>query len=153
MSVDELVGWKLTAIGDLARVRRGASPRPIADPRWFSHEGPGWVRISDVTRSNGRLKETEQYLSPEGAARSVPVHPGQLIMSIAATIAEPVVLDIEACIHDGFVVIDDYDEHLLTQYLFHFIRFWAPFSTVHFLESVQLQSKRNRQLFIQEVVK
>jgi hypothetical protein len=27
------------------------------------------------------------------------------------------------------------------------------FSTVHFLESVQLQSKRNRQLFIQEVVK
>ena len=44
-------------------------------------------------------------------------------MSIAATIGEPIILDIEACIHDGFVVFDQYDQHLSDDFLVHFLRF------------------------------
>ena len=118
--------WQETTIGKIARVRRGASPRPIDSPVWFADEGPGWIRIVDVTRSDGRLRSTEQRLSPQGAMRSVPVHPGQLIMSICATIGEPVVLDMEACIHDGFVVFDHYEELVDTQFFYHFLRFMTP---------------------------
>jgi type I restriction enzyme, S subunit len=97
--------WPTMRIGSFAAVRRGASPRPIDNPRWFSPEGPGWVRIRDVTAAGDRLRETEDHLSTEGAARSVRVGPGDVIMSIAATIGLTIIVDMDARIHDGFVKI------------------------------------------------
>src|SRR5208337_5618771 len=93
-------------ICDFAKVRRGASPRPIDDPKWFGGE-TGCVRIVDVTRSGRYLRSTEQYLSPIGVSRSVRVDKGDLIMSICATIGRPVIIDMPACIHDGFVQFYD----------------------------------------------
>src|SRR5688500_17092712 len=105
-------GWHEKPLGKLARIRRGASPRPIDDPRWFAREGPGWVRISDVTKAKGRLRRTEQCLSPDGIARTVGVGPGDVLMSICATIGEPVIVDMDAGIHDGFVVFDQFEADL-----------------------------------------
>lgn len=96
-------GWRSTTLGDVASIRRGASPRPIQDRRWFAEDGPGWVRIADVTRSSRVLSHTEQRLSPEGVARSVRVGPGDVLLSIAATVGKPIVVGMDACIHDGFV--------------------------------------------------
>ena len=44
--------WKYVKLETVANIRRGASPRPIQDPKWFSEEGRGWIRISDVTKSH-----------------------------------------------------------------------------------------------------
>jgi type I restriction enzyme S subunit len=100
-------GWRRERIENLAAVSRGASPRPIASPRWFSDESDvGWVRIADIGRSDGlMLKSTTQRLSPAGVARSKLLPPGTLIMSIAATVGLPIVTAIPACIHDGFVAL------------------------------------------------
>jgi type I restriction enzyme, S subunit len=119
-------GWITTTLGGLSRIRRGASPRPIDDPRWFAASGPGWVRIADVTRANGRLRQTEQYLSREGSARSVRVVPGDVLMSICATIGEPIIVDMDACIHDGFVVFDRFDGRLDRSFLLHLLRAMSP---------------------------
>ena len=89
-------------IGDHAKVRRGASPRPIGDPKYFGGT-VGWVRISDATSARKYLRKTEQYVSPLGESLSVRVDRGDLIMSICATIGRPVIVDMPACIHDGFV--------------------------------------------------
>ena len=109
--------WRVVPIGTVARVRRGASPRPIADPRWFAEDGPGWVRISDVSSSRKYLRSTTQRLSAIGAVRSVPVRPGQVIMSIAATVGESIIVDMDARIHDGFVLIDQDQEMVRSEYL------------------------------------
>lgn len=93
-------------ISSFCKVRRGASPRPISDPKYFGGN-VGWIRISDVTRSNKYLNETEQYVSPLGESLSVKVDKGDLIMSICATIGRPVIINIPACIHDGFVQLYD----------------------------------------------
>lgn len=100
-------GWKEVRLGEVCSVRRGASPRPIKDPKWFAEQGRGWVRISDVTKCAKHLRSTSQYLSPDGEANSVSVDPGDLIMSICATIGVPRIVDIPVCIHDGFVVLRD----------------------------------------------
>ena len=121
-----LTEWQEIPLGQLARIRRGASPRPIDAPRWFTNSGPGWVRISDVTRANGRLKNTEQYLSREGADRSVRVGSGDVIMSICATIGEPIIVDMDACIHDGFVVFDQFENSLNRKFLLHLLRKLTP---------------------------
>ena len=100
--------WAEAAIGQLATIQRGASPRPIDSPLWFDENSQvGWVRISDVTSSGRFLDETVQKLSAAGIAKSRPVASGSLIMSICATVGRPIVTRIETCIHDGFVVFDD----------------------------------------------
>ena len=94
--------WKHCRIGDFADVQRGASPRPIDNPAWFAPDGPGWIRISDVTAAGDLLLRTRDHLSPAGVARSRRTFPGDVIMSIAATIGVAIVVGIEACYHDGF---------------------------------------------------
>ena len=48
--------WDQRTLGELSEIVRGASPRPIQDPKWFdSNSDVGWLRISDVTAQNGRI--------------------------------------------------------------------------------------------------
>ena len=108
--------WTRCRIGDFACVQRGASPRPIDNPAWFAMDGPGWIRISDVTASGDLLLRTRDKLSPAGAARSRRASPGDVIMSIAATIGVAIVVGIEACYHDGFVRID-HDDSVIPEFL------------------------------------
>ncbi|MEV4900099.1 restriction endonuclease subunit S [Citricoccus sp. NPDC055426] len=109
--------WQAVKIRHLTPVLRGASPRPINDPIYFDENGHySWVRISDVTNSNGRLTHTSQRLSTLGSSRSVPLEPGSLFLSIAATVGKPCITEIPACIHDGFVYFPEAPE--LTEWLF-----------------------------------
>jgi type I restriction enzyme S subunit len=96
--------WEVKKVKRLCVVRRGASPRPIEDPVYFDDEGEyAWVRIADVTASERYLERTTQRLSPLGKSKSVPLEPGELFVSIAATVGKPVITKIKCCIHDGFV--------------------------------------------------
>ena len=104
-------------LGSIARIQRGASPRPIDSPVWFDEiSAIGWVRISDVTRSGMFLHQTAQRLSPLGVQHSRPVSSGSLIMSICATVGRPIITSIDVCIHDGFVVLDDLQANQLFVY-------------------------------------
>ena len=115
-------GWEVVAIKEICRVKRGASPRPIGDPSYFSDSGRGWIRISDVTDARKFLRKTSQYLSKKGEERSVKVNPGDLIMSICATIGKPIILDMEACVHDGFVWFSDLSSNVDIEYLFYVLQ-------------------------------
>lgn len=104
--------WNVKKLGEIAKISRGASPRPIEDPIYFDDKSDiGWVRISDVTRSNKYLLNTEQKLSLEGIKKSRPVNKNNLIMSICATVGRPIITKIDVCIHDGFVVFDKLQEN------------------------------------------
>lgn len=96
--------WGIIAIKWLSPVLRGASPRPIDDPRYFDDSGEyAWVRIADVSASDGTLKETTQTLSALGSSLSVKIEPGEMFLSIAGTVGKPCITQVKACIHDGFV--------------------------------------------------
>ncbi|MBA4538354.1 restriction endonuclease subunit S [Bacillus aquiflavi] len=44
--------WEQRKLGELADIVRGASPRPIQDPKWFDDKSDiGWLRIADGIRS------------------------------------------------------------------------------------------------------
>ncbi len=109
--------WEVKRLGGLAKIQRGASPRPIDSPVWFDENSSiGWVRISDVTSSGMFLHTTTQQLSLLGVKSSRPVATGSLIMSICATVGRPVITKIDTCIHDGFVVFDDLEADQLFIY-------------------------------------
>lgn len=114
--------WEEKSLGEISNIKRGASPRPISDKKWFSNNSNiGWVRISDVTKSNKFLNKTEQYLSDEGVKKSRFLEKGNLIMSICATIGKPIYTNIPVCIHDGFVVFDDIQAD--REYVYYYLDF------------------------------
>ena len=114
--------WEDKTLGGIADIKRGASPRPIKDKKWFSEtSNVGWVRISDVTRSNHILLKTQQYLSNLGIEKSRFVPKGSLIMSICATIGKPIYTGFDVCIHDGFVVFENLK--LNHSYAYHYLFF------------------------------
>ena len=114
--------WKAIQIGEFSKIRRGASPRPIGDAKYFAENGRGWVRIADVTSSSKKLQKTLQYLSELGASRSVSVNPGDLIMSICATIGKPIIVDMKACIHDGFILFSQFHGAASTDYIYYLLQ-------------------------------
>ncbi|MCD6004951.1 restriction endonuclease subunit S [Halomonas sp. IOP_6] len=99
--------WDAIKMSELARIQRGASPRPIDSPVWFNRNSSvGWLRISDVSKTNKYLTETTQSLSELGIANSRFVSKNNLVMSICATVGKPIITKKDLCIHDGFVVFN-----------------------------------------------
>jgi type I restriction enzyme S subunit len=97
-------GWEAKKIKRDTPVLRGASPRPIDDPKYFDDEGEyAWVRISDVTNAGMYLERTTEKLSNLGASLSVKLNPGDLFLSIAGSVGKACLTKIKCCIHDGFV--------------------------------------------------
>ena len=112
--------WEATKISALCNVRRGASPRPINDTKWWGGT-VGWVRISDATSTKKYLKKTRDSLSQAGVQKSVQIPQGEVILSICATIGKPVIMNMDACIHDGFVWFENLDESIQREYFFYFL--------------------------------
>lgn len=103
--------WKVIRIKHITPVKRGASPRPIDDPKYFDDDGEfAWVRITDVSASDRYLLDTTQRLSELGSSLSVKRYPGDLFLSIAGTVGKPIITNIKCCIHDGFVYFPDLQE-------------------------------------------
>ena len=103
--------WRAIRIKHITPVKRGASPRPIDDPKFFDDDGDfSWVRIADLSASDRYLKNTTQRLSELGASLSVKRFPGDLFLSIAGTVGKPIITNIKCCIHDGFVYFPDLQE-------------------------------------------
>ena len=95
-------GWGVGPLGNFITVKRGGSPRPIHD--FLVSKGLPWVKISDATGSNNRfISETKQYIKPEGLKKTVLLKKGSLILSNSATPGLPKFLNIDACIHDGWL--------------------------------------------------
>lgn len=96
--------WGSRRIKTFSLVKRGASPRPIDDPKYFDENGEfAWVRIADVSASGKYLECTTQKLSKLGSSLSVKRYPGDIFISIAGTVGKPIITNIKCCIHDGFV--------------------------------------------------
>lgn len=115
--------WKTHELDEILKIRRGASPRPIGDRSYFNVDGPGWVRIEDLQGVQKYLRNTKDHLSELGSSKSVKVASGDVIMSICATIGKPAILDMDACIHDGFVLFSEYEKILNNEFLFYFLKF------------------------------
>lgn len=94
-------GWEQLTISEVCVVGRGASPRPIQ--KYIGGDVP-WFKIGDATASlSAFVFETKEHVIPEGAAKSVRLPKGALILSNSATCGVPNFTGVEGCIHDGWL--------------------------------------------------
>jgi type I restriction enzyme S subunit len=97
--------WDFRAFARLARVVRGASPRPAGDKRFFYGDHIPWLTVGEVTKDNGiYLTRTETSLTKLGEEKSVRFPAGTLVLTNSgATLGVPKVLSVDVCANDGIV--------------------------------------------------
>lgn len=95
-------GWTNAPLGSFVEIKRGGSPRPIQD--YLSDSGLRWLKISDVTSlSSPFVFEVKEHIKEEGLRKTVFLHAGELVLSNSATPGIPKILDVDTCIHDGWL--------------------------------------------------
>ena len=94
--------WTNAPLGRFVEIKRGGSPRPIQD--YLSDSGLRWLKISDVTSlSSPFVLEIKEHIKEEGLKKTVFLHAGELVLSNSATPGIPKILDVDTCIHDGWL--------------------------------------------------
>jgi len=111
-------GWRKVKLGEIANVRRGASPRPIH--KYISKSGMPWLKIGDITSVASRfVYSTKEFIKEEGIKKSVIVHPGDLILSNSATPGIPKFMRITACVHDGWLILEPKNQQINKEFLYY----------------------------------
>lgn len=95
-------GWTNVPLGSFVEIKRGGSPRPIQN--FLSDSGLRWLKISDVTSLRSPfVLEIKEHIKKEGLRKTVFLHAGELVLSNSATPGIPKILDVDTCIHDGWL--------------------------------------------------
>ena len=117
---NSIIATKLALkLGDYAVIQRGGSPRPIEAYLTNRQDGVNWIKIGDVRPNDKYIKHTEEKIIKEGVIHSRPVHKGDFILSNSMSFGRPYILDIDGCIHDGWLVIKDYGECFDMNFLYY----------------------------------
>jgi hypothetical protein len=83
--------------------------------------------VEDVTRDGMYVTPTVDFLTKEGAKLSRPMSKGELTMVVSGSPGVPAILNVDACIHDGFVGFRKLNEQkIATEFLY----FWFLFRLV-----------------------
>ena len=102
-------GWTAVQFQEICEVKRGASPRPIDAYMDPTNSGMPWVKISDATTNDSPfLLKIKESIILKGVSKSVRVYPGMLIVSNSATPGIPKFIQLDACVHDGWLILDNY---------------------------------------------
>jgi type I restriction enzyme S subunit len=113
------VEWK--SFGEVAKVQRGASPRPISKFVTDDENGIPWIKIGDTSPNSKYVENTEQKITPEGATKSRILKKGDFIMSNSMSFGRPYILNIDGAIHDGWASISGFGDRLNADYLYHYL--------------------------------
>ena len=94
--------WKVGKLGDFVEIKRGGSPRPIQD--YLVQEGLNWLKISDATAEiSPFILDIKEHIKHEGLNKTVLLNKGALVLSNSATPGIPKFLNVDTCIHDGWL--------------------------------------------------
>ena len=113
--------WEYVRFGDCAEIYRGGSPRPIEKFITKQVGGINWIKIGDVKSNDKYISRTEERIIPEGVSRSRQVYVGDFILSNSMSFGRPYILNIEGCIHDGWLVIQNYHKRFDKDFLYYIL--------------------------------
>lgn len=111
--------WEALSLGEHSQIFRGGSPRPIQEFLTTSDTGVNWIKIGDVDADAKYITATEEKIIPEGVSRSRMVYEGDLILSNSMSYGRPYIMNIQGCVHDGWLVIQKYDKAFDRDYLYY----------------------------------
>ena len=97
--------WIITKFIDNVEIERGGSPRPINNYITNEKDGLNWVKIGDAPKDGNYITETKEKIKKSGLSKTRQVFPEDLILSNSMSFGRPYIMQIEGCIHDGWLLI------------------------------------------------
>lgn len=111
--------WKLVKIGSVIEIARGGSPRPIKSFLTNSEDGINWIKIGDTKKGSKFIESCKERIIKEGMKKSRYVQKEDFLLSNSMSFGRPYILNIDGCIHDGWLVLKDNNNTFLKDYLFY----------------------------------
>ena len=105
-------GWAWCKISDVFSVERGGSPRPIKDYLTDSADGINWIKIADASASGKYITTVREKIRPQGLRKTKRVFVGDLLLTNSMSFGHPYILQVDGCIHDGWLVLHAFDSQL-----------------------------------------
>lgn len=116
-----LEGQKTRPLGEISNIQRGGSPRPIQDFITDSEDGINWIKIGDTSLTSKYIMSAKEKIIPAGVRHSRKVKPGDFVLSNSMSFGRPYIVGIDGCVHDGWLVISDYEDSLDVNYLYYIL--------------------------------
>lgn len=114
-------GWVKKKLGDSSDIYRGGSPRPIESYITTDPDGINWIKIGDVGKSAKFIESTQEKINQDGMSRSRFVKEGDFLLSNSMSFGRPYILKTKGCIHDGWLVIQNYQNHFDKEFLYYLL--------------------------------
>jgi len=112
--------WNLCRIKDVCNVDRGGSPRPIDEYLTDDSDGYNWIKIGDTIKGSKFIDSTSQRIIESGLNKTRLVKSGTLLLTNSMSFGEPYILNIDGCIHDGWLAFSNY-RGILKEYLYYYL--------------------------------
>lgn len=97
--------WHKDLLGNLCNIKRGGSPRPIQKFLTDDSNGINWIKIGDAGDSKF-ISSCKEKIIQEGVSKSRFVHKGDFLLSNSMSFGRPYILNVDGCIHDGWLVLE-----------------------------------------------
>ena len=113
--------WEWVRLGTVCEIARGGSPRPIKQFLTDSPSGVNWIKISDSDKGGKYINATKEKIIPAGVAKSRYVHAGDFLLTNSMSFGRPYILNVDGCMHDGWLVLSDYQNAYDKDFLFYML--------------------------------
>ena len=113
--------WVLCKFGAVNEIARGGSPRPIKDYLTNDANGINWIKIGDTTKDGKYINSVKEKIRPEGVKKSRLVHKGDFLLTNSMSYGRPYILNVDGCIHDGWLVISPIGKAYTSDFLYYLL--------------------------------
>ena len=97
--------WEQRKLGEIVKIERGGSPRPIDNYITTDADGLNWIKIGDAPEQGRYIVHAAEKIKSLGLSKTRQVEPGDLILSNSMSFGKPYIMGIHGCIHDGWLLI------------------------------------------------
>lgn len=123
----------MVKLGEVCIIERGGSPRPISSYITDELDGVNWIKIGDAESDSMYINNTKEKIKLEGMKKSRFVKKGDFILSNSMSFGRPYILNIDGCIHDGWLLIRDNNNIFDKKFLYYSLS--SPIVNMQFKKS------------------
>lgn len=83
--------------------------------------GINWIKIGDTTKNDKYIDSVKEKIRPEGVKKSRLVHKGDFLLTNSMSFGRPYILNVDGCIHDGWLVISPIGKVYTSDFLYYLL--------------------------------
>ena len=113
--------WVWCELGSVNEIARGGSPRPIKNYLTDAANGINWIKIGDTKKNGKYIDSVKEKIIPGGVKKSRMVHKGDFLLTNSMSFGRPYILNVDGCIHDGWLVISPLGKVYTSDFLYYLL--------------------------------